>query len=819
MMSHYHSLGGSSERVGIVAVSALTAGWLALTANAIPARATPATLPPLSSVRLLDGPFADAVKANRTYLLAIDPDRLLAPFFPEARLEAKAKPYGNWESTGLDGHTAGHYLSALATMIASGADTPDGELKRRLDYMVSELGRCQKASSDGYIGGVPGSRELWQTIAAGRVEAINRKWVPWYNLHKTYAGLRDAYWLTGNQLAREILVRCGDWCEKITSGLAEDQMQRMLGQEHGGINEVLADIYVITGDEKYLRLARRFCHKAVLDPMKRHEDQLTGKHANTQIPKVVGLERIATLTGDQEADSGARFFWENVTGKRSVAFGGNSVSEHFNDPKSFSGMLESREGPETCNTYNMLQLTKQLFASRPAAAYADYYERALYNHLLASINPEKPGYVYFTPIRPDHYRVYSQPDKGFWCCVGTGMENPGRYGEFIYTRTTNGLYVNLFIASEINVTNLGLTLRQDTAFPDEPRTKLTLKLKTPAEFTLQIRHPGWVAAGEFLVKVNGKSFAVASTPSSYAELRRVWRDGDRVEVELPMHTTTERLPDGSDWVAILRGPIVLASPAGTNNLSGLYANDSRMGHVAAGPLVPMDQVPVLLASASDLPGHVKPDTAAGPLHFQLTDVVEPFASEGLPLIPFFRLHDARYQMYWQLTTKEEIVTKRERLAAEERAKALREVNTLDRVAPGEQQPEVEHDFTGEGTETGTLQGRRWRHGRSFQYTFDTRGEKAVVLAVTYWGGDRDRNFDLLANGRLLAMEHLDGSGQGQFFEKRYPLPADVLSTATSGRVTIQFTAPTGLAGGVFDVRLMKPDASPGAASPGAPVAN
>ena len=301
-----------------------------------PTPATPATLPPLTSVRLLDGPFADAVKANRTYLLALEPDRLLAPFFREAGLEPKARPYGNWESGGLDGHTAGHYLSALAAMIASGADTPEGELRRRLDYMVSELERCQKASDDGYLGGVPGSRELWQAIAAGQVEAINRKWVPWYNLHKTFAGLRDAYWFAGNRQAREILVRCGDWCEKITSGLSDDQMQRMLGQEHGGMNEVLADLYTITGDEKYLRLARRFCHQAVLDPLKRHEDQLTGKHANTQIPKVVGLERIATLTGDREADSGARFFWENVTGKRSVAFGGNSVSEHFNDPKDFA---------------------------------------------------------------------------------------------------------------------------------------------------------------------------------------------------------------------------------------------------------------------------------------------------------------------------------------------------------------------------------------------------------------------------------------------------------------------------------------------------
>jgi len=771
----------------------------------LPSAATPARMLPLTSVRLLDGPFAEAVKANRTYLLALEPDRLLAPYLHEAGLEPKAKYYGNWESSGLAGHTAGHYLSALSTMIASGADTRDGELRRRLDYMISELDRCQKASDDGYVGGVPGSRELWKEVAAGHVEAVNRKWVPWYNLHKTYAGLRDAYLVAGNTKARDILIRCGDWCEKITAGLSDAQMQRMLDQEQGGMNEVLADIYAITGDEKYLRLARRFCHKAVLDPLERHEDQLTGKHANTQIPKVVGLERIAILAGDQEADSGARFFWENVTTKRSVAFGGNSVSEHFNSPTNFEGMLESREGPETCNTYNMLRLTEELFASRPGAAYADFYERALYNHILASINTETPGYVYFTPIRPDHYRVYSQPDKCFWCCVGTGMENPGKYGEFIYAQATNGLYINLFIASEATVTNLGLTLRQETKFPDEARTTLTLKLKKSAEFTLHIRHPGWAAAGEFAVKVNGKSVAVTSTPSSYADIRREWRNGDRVEIELPMRTTVERLPDGSDWVAILRGPIVLASPDGTNDMRGLIANDSRMGHVAAGPLVPMDSVPVLLASTADVPLHVKPDAAAGQMRFRLADVAEPPAAKGLPLVPFFRLHDERYQMYWELTSPEKVAANRERLAAEERAKAVREANTLDRVAPGEQQPEVEHDFTGENSDSGLRNGRRWRRGESFQYTFSAHGEKTVDLAVTYWGGDAGRTFDILANGELLATETLNNSKPGEFLEKRYSIPANVLSSAAGGRITIKFSSKSGGVGAVYDVRLMKPN--------------
>ena len=804
MKAPSHRVGMGSRRCGSLPVSVLAAGCLALAVWAVKATAaTPVSLPPLTSVRLLEGPFADAINANRIYMLALEPDRLLAPFFREAGLEAKARPYGNWESGGLDGHTAGHYLSALATMIASRADTPEGELKRRLDYMVSELARCQQAAGDGYLGGVPGSRELWPAIAAGRVEVINRKWVPWYNLHKTFAGLRDAWWLTGNQQAREVLVRCGDWCGQIISGLSEDQMQRMLGQEHGGINEVLADIYVITADPKYLRLAQRFNHQALLDPLKRHEDQLTGKHANTQIPKVVGFERIATLTDDREADAGARYFWENVTGKRSLAFGGNSVSEHFNNPADFSGVLEHREGPETCNTYNMLQLTRQLFASRPDAAYADYYERALYNHLLASINPQRPGFVYFTPIRPRHYRVYSQPDQGFWCCVGTGLENPGRYGEFIYAEAMNGLYLNLFIPSEITVTNRGLTLRQETAFPDEARTRLTLKLRQPAEFTLHIRHPRWVAAGAFSVKVNGQPVPLASTPSSYAELRRQWQDGDRVEVELPMQTTVERLPDGSDWVAILRGPIVLAAPAGTDDLRGLYANDSRMGHVAAGRLVPMDQVPVLLAGADEVPRFVKPDPAAGPMQFRLVEIVEPPVAEGLPLVPFFRLHDARYQMYWQLTTVEQLAARKERLAAAERARALREANTLDWVAPGEQQPEVEHDFVGRNSDSGLREDRRWRRGEWFQYSLGTRGERSVELSVTYWGGDAGRAYDILVNGELLASAPVDQDKPAQFIERRHPIPAGMLDGAPNGRVTVTFSSKSRPSAGIYDIRLMK----------------
>ena len=770
-----------------------------------------AALFPLTSVRLLNSPFTPAVKANREYMLALDPDRLLAPFRREAGLVPRKPSYGNWESDGLDGHIAGHYLSALADMIASGDDTKDGELRRRLDYMIDELALCQDANGDGYIGGVPGSRELWKAVAAGHPDAVFGKWVPWYNLHKTFAGLRDAYLVAGNVKAHGMLIRFGDWANTVTARLSDEQMQQMLGQEQGGMNEVLADIYAITHEEKYLTLARRFSHRAVLDPLEHKEDHLTGLHANTQIPKVIGLERIATLTGDKDADTGARFFWETVTGHRSVVFGGNSVSEHFNDPKDFKGLLEHREGPETCNTYNMLRLTEQLFAAQPKAAYADYYERALYNHILSAINPEHPGYVYFTPIRPGHYRVYSQPDQGFWCCVGTGMENPGRYGQFIYARAKDGYYVNLFIASELSLPSAGLTLRQDTAFPDEERTRLTLQLKHPATFTLHLRHPGWVPSDAFVVKVNGHRVAGKSAPASYAAIRREWKEGDRVEIELPMHTTVEGLPDSSAWYAILRGPIVLATPSGTEDLVGLRAGAGRGDHIAHGPLIPLDKMPALVTSAAELPKHVVADPAAGPLHFRIVDVASPASAKGLPLVPFFRLHDSRYQMYWDVATQGDLAARQERLAAEESAKLARDAATLDAVAVGEQQPEADHALAGEGMESGIFDGRRWRHGRRFQYTLNTHGEKAVDLAVTYSGGDSGRTFDIFANDTRIATQELKGEKPGQFTEKRYLIPAEVLTSAEEGRVTIKFVAKVWLAGGVFDVRLMRsngPTATP-----------
>jgi DUF1680 family protein len=764
---------------------------------------TSVKLYPLRQVRLLPSPFTEAVEANRKYLLALEPERLLAPFRREAGLSAKAQPYGNWESMGLDGHTAGHYLSALATMIASGNDTEDGQLQMRLDAMVDGLAECQAASGDGYLGGVPGSKVLWQELRAGNVDAVWSKWVPWYNIHKTYAGLRDAYTLGNNKKALPILVRFSDWSVEILSHLDETQMQQMLGQEFGGMNEALADVYAITGETKYLDAAKRFEHRAILDPLLKREDKLTGLHANTQIPKIIGFERVAALTKDREKMSAADFFWTTVTQNRSVAFGGNSVSEHFNPPTDFSRVIEHREGPETCNTYNMLRLTEGLFSHNALPKYVDYYERALYNHILGSINPAHPGYVYFTPLRPGHYRVYSQPEAGFWCCVGTGMENPGRYAQMIYSKGDDGLYVNLFVPSELKDPERGLTLTQTTKFPDEAESTLALKLERPQQATLMLRHPEWVDEDGMRIAINGQAQTLRSKPGSYIPITREWKDGDRVVTQFPLKIRTERLPDGSNWIAIFRGPILLAAPTDQKEQTGLFAGPGRGDHIAYGPLRPLHEATALLANEADLPARISADPASGDDVYRMKGVAVPNVEGGVVLRPFFRLHETRYQMYWELVTEQSLAERKAQRAAEEQAKLERDRATIDSVAVGEQQPETDHEFRGEGVETGIFDGRRWRHGRWFEYRLNPKGEKAIDLSVTYSGTDRGRTFDILVDGVKIATQQLQGEQVGKFFEVRYPLPAEVLAGAKDGRITVRFAAERGLAGGVYDVRLLK----------------
>ncbi|MFD2935139.1 glycoside hydrolase family 127 protein [Spirosoma flavum] len=654
----------------------------------------------LQEVRLAGGPFKNAQDVDLKYILALNPDKLLAPYLIDAGLPVKAPRYGNWESSGLDGHIGGHYLSALAMMHAS---TGNAELKKRLDYMVAELARCQAKNGNGYVGGIPQGKVFWERIHKGDIDGssfgLNNTWVPLYNIHKLFAGLRDAYEYAGNKQAKQVLIGLGDWFIELIKPLSDEQIQQVLRTEHGGLNETFADLYILTNDKKYLETAQQISHRALLNPLIDKQDKLTGLHANTQIPKVIGFEKIATLTGKADWSEAAMFFWQNVAQTRSVAFGGNSVREHFNPTTDFSQLLRSNQGPETCNSFNMLRLSKALFLDKNDVSYLDYYERTLYNHILSSQHPEKGGFVYFTPIRPNHYRVYSQPETSMWCCVGSGLENHTKYGELIYSHSEKDLFVNLFVPSTVNWTTNKIRLTQRTEFPYQNESELIVELTKPQEFSLHIRYPKW--AKDLEVLVNGKTHPVDGKPSSYVAISRKWKSGDKVTVRFATTTYLEQLPDGSNWAAFVHGPIVLAAKTSTADLKGLFADDSRMGHETKGKLYPLTNAYALVGDPATYLSQIKP---IDKLRFSL---------DTLTLQPFYEVHDARYQMYFQTFSKASFDEQQVRLKLQEAEAIALEANTVDNVNCGEQQPEVDHAYKGEKSDAGYDDDLFWRRTRGY----------------------------------------------------------------------------------------------------------
>ncbi len=759
----------------------------------------------LSDIELLESPFKNAEQVDLDYIMSMEPDRLLAPYLREAGLKPKAEGYGNWEGTGLDGHTAGHYITALSLMYAS---TGDQQVLDRLNYMIGELKKAQDANGNGYLGGVPGGKAMWQEIANGKINAdnfsLNGKWVPWYNIHKIYGGLRDAWLFAENRQAKEMLIKLSDWSLDLVSGLSDAQIQQMLTTEYGGMNEVFADVAVITGDKKYLELARKFSHEKVLEPLLAEEDRLTGMHANTQIPKVIGFKRIADVAGDKAWNDASQFFWETVVNNRTVAIGGNSVREHFHPADDFTPMITDREGPETCNTYNMLKLSRMLYESSSSLEYIEFYERGLYNHILSSQHPEKGGFVYFTSMRPNHYRVYSQPEETFWCCVGSGLENHAKYGELIYAHSENDIYVNLFIPSKLNWEEKKLALTQQTNFPEEEKTLITIDKVKKGKFTLNIRYPSWVKEDGLKVKINGKEEEVKAQPGSYVALNRKWKKGDKVEISLPMQTKLEQLPDQSPYYAVIHGPLVLAAKTTADEVTGLFADDSRMGHIASGELHPMQEAPLFVSADNDILSKIKP-VAGKKLAFNAPELIYPDTYDNLELIPFYQVHDSRYVVYWQHSSPQQLDSLRRLTSEQEKAKMALEAQTIDKVAPGEQQPESDHFFKAEGTESGVHQNRHWRHATGwFSYNLKDKKGEAKFLRLTYYGLDRGRNFDILINDKKIATVNLDGSQGDRFYTVDYPIPAELIKKGKDNTLVTKFKAhPGSVAGGIYGVRLMK----------------
>ena len=700
----------------------------------------------VKDVTLTPSAFKHAEEMDIRYLLGIDPDRLLAPYLKEAGLKPKAENYTNWENTGLDGHIGGHYLSALTYMYAS---TGNQEIKGRLDYVISELKRCYDANGNGYISGVPGGKQIWKEISEGNIRAasfgLNDRWVPLYNIHKIFAGLRDAYLIYGSKECREMFIGLTDWMYRLTSALTDEQLQDMLRSEHGGLNEVFADAAAISGDARFMELAKRFSHKRVLEPLLKGEDHLTGMHANTQIPKVIGYKRIADLEGYEDWDKAAQYFWETVVDNRSITIGGNSVFEHFHPAENFESMLTSEQGPETCNTYNMLRLTKMLYATTGNTHYMDYYERALYNHILSTINPIQGGFVYFTPMRPGHYRVYSQPQTSFWCCVGSGMENHARYGEMIYShKGDKELIVNLFIPS---VLTWGKTVvEQVNSFPAEEGTTLMINPKKPVEFTVSIRVPEWTESARMNAKVNGEPVE-AIHEDGFLKIERRWTKGDKLSVDLPMYLRAVQLPDMTENYSFMYGPVVLAASLGKEDQLGMYADDSRGGHIAAGKKLPLNEMPLIVGEKDDMLSRIS-KVEGKPLTFRMTGLA-PLKYKEMTLVPFSSLHECRYMVYWPLVSEQEWKERLAKQEADEKARIALELITADKVTCGEQQPESDHFSNVAESVNGDDNGRHWRMtGRNgwFSYILNTKGWPVQHVRIAL-NGREGNEATILVNGK------------------------------------------------------------------------
>jgi DUF1680 family protein len=739
----------------------------------------------LVDVKLLDGPFLHATQLDAKTLLTYEPDRLLSKFFTEAGLKPKAEHYMGWENETIAGHSLGHYLSACAMMYQT---TGDKRFLDRVNYIVGELKYLQDADGKGYIGAFPnGKKILEEEVAKGNIRSqgfdLNGIWVPFYTEHKMMAGLRDAYHLCGNYQALEVERRFADWLNGIVSPLNDAQVQKMLRCEHGGISETLADLYADTKNEKYLRISKIFYQKAILDSLKEEKDVLPGKHCNTNIPKLIGLSRIYELTGDTSDRKAAEFFWNTVVRHHSYVTGGNGNEEYFGPEDKLRNRLG--EGTtETCNVYNMLKLSEHLFEWDASARVADFYERALFNHILSSQNPESGNVTYNLSLDMGGFKDFQDPFS-FTCCVGSGMENHSKYGKNIYYHNDNELFIFQFIASELKWKEKNVVVTQKTSYPEEQGSQFEFSCEKPVKLTLQVRYPSWARNG-IEIKVNGKRRKVSANPGCFVPVERTWSNGDKVEVNIPFSLRLEPMPDDSNRVAVMYGPLVLAGDLGP--VADSLSNDAMY-------------VPVMMTDRRDPSSWIKP--VEGKTNTFIT--YKTGRPHDVVLKPFYTVYNRRYSIYWDLFSEKAWEARKAEYDSEkERIKRLKEAE-IDFVQPGEMQPERNHNFKGEKSSAGSFKERASRDSRGGWFSFDlkTASDLPVALSVDYWGGfPGAKTFDILVNDKIIATENISNKKEGQFISVQYDIPK-ALSKAKS-KITVKFQAHEGnMAGPVFGVRTIR----------------
>lgn len=809
----------------------------------------------LEQVTLLDGPFKTAQDLNIKHLLSYDVDRLLMPFVRQAGLDKKSGTkyynwgskhpnYDNWGGNGFDlsGHVGGHYMTALALAYASCHDAATKtKLQTRIDYMIAILKDCQDAyDSDqtglyGFLGGQP-MNQCWQALYRGDVGGF---WngahpVPFYCQHKVLAGLRDLAVYTEDDtkyqrqtIAREMFRKISDWATNLVAKVSDGDMQGILNTEHGGMNETLADAYAMFGEAKYLSAAKKYSHRTMVDGMQSlNTGFLDNRHANTQVPKYVGFARISQTSTATDYKTAARNFWQDVTSNRTVCIGGNSVNEHFIAASAGNRYMDETNGPESCNTNNMLKLTEDLFDSYHDAKYADYYESTMYNHILSTQDPETGGYVYFTPLRPQSYRIYSKPNQDMWCCVGTGMENHVKYGHFIYTHNTTGgvntLYVNLFTPSRLEDETFALT--QETQFPLQEGTKLTIN--KAGTYTLAIRRPSWAGEG-FAVNYNGTAQDVSQTKAgSYYKLSQSFKEGDVVEVTLPMTLRYETCPNLSDYIAFKCGPILLGARTTAvsegddtglpyEKLSHEYALGERMGHApdSYAPKKGLSSQPLLIGERKDVLSRIK---AVSPMHFTI-DVSRPgldsYKWKTLTLEPYYALHHSRVNCYFYQQT-EDNYQKTTWALGEAKERELNE-RTIDKVDVGQQQAEAGVVTHSSDSNSGAYRDEDYRDSKANGWiqivlNNDDTSARDLAIMLRYTTADKGRMCKVYVNGKLLQNYTVVGStlaaDANGFYNVELPLgdmAYDSEGNALS-KFTVRIVASSSTPNpGLYFIRLMK----------------
>lgn len=589
---------------------------------------------PLASTRLLDGPFFYFMERDRGYLHSLEEDRLLHTFRRNAGLASNAEPLGGWESPEIElrGHFLGHYLSGCALMSVSARDEM---IKTKADGIVEELSKCQRAKGGGYLSAFP--PEFFERLNTGK-----KVWAPWYTIHKIMAGLLDMYVHTGNRRAMDVLQGMAGWTKKWASTVTDQQMAQILMVEFGGMNEVLYNLYAVTGDSSYADLAHRFDHQSFFDPLARGTDELKGLHANTHIPKVIGAARRYELTGDERYRRIAEFFWKQVTGHRAYCSGGTSNEEGWRSAPDQLAAELSATTHECCCTYNLLRLTRHIFSWTAQADAADYYERAMFNGILGTMNPKDGMTMYYVPMASGYWKMFSHPRAAFWCCTGTGLESFAKLTDSIYFHDSDALYVNLYIPSELDWSEKGLRIRQETRFPEQEGTRLIVHADKPTALDIRIRVPQWAEHG-VTATVNGEAVANAPRAGSFWTMHRSWKDGDQIELKMPMRLRAQAMPDDAGLQAFLYGPIVLAGKLGRQGLTydQMYGDpkDAMNNYYLQGKPV---RAPEFRAASADPATWMKP-VADQPLTFRTEG-----QAQDVTLIPLSQLFEERYAIYWRV---------------------------------------------------------------------------------------------------------------------------------------------------------------------------